>query len=512
MFMDRLTGQVEYPVVDTPDGSLMGLRKGNVSIFRGIPYATARRFHFPEPVSIWDGVRDALAYGPACPELNTDISPAGYLIPSYYMPQDEHCQTLNIWTCSPDSNAKKPVMIWIHGGGWVTGSSVEQYAYDGESLAEFGDVVLVSLNHRLNVLGALDLSAFGGEYARSGMCGLADLVEALRWVKKNIACFGGDPGNVTLFGQSGGGSKILSLMQTPAADGLYHKVVLQSGGNRYAKSDGTVTEKELQVQLGERVVQKLGLDAGSIAQIETVPYWFLAEAAKAAAEKLAAEVGNSGVLTRWEPACDGEYALPNPLEAGFREETRGIPMLVMSVLGEHFVNRFGGKDLLSAEERMAVLAETYGEDAQAVADAFRDAYPSHNVADAAYMDVESRAGLLRLCQKRLPFGTVYNAVFSLDFPIRGGYTPWHCADIPYVFHNAQYCEPEYIPGISERLQDAMSGAWTAFARTGNPSHDAIPAWPALSAKETATMIFDETITVGIDHDRKLLELLRNRRR
>lgn len=417
-----------------------------------------------------------------------------------------------MWTGSLDTAAKKPVMVWVHGGGWVTGSSVEQFAYDGESMAEFGNVVMVSFNHRINVLGALDLSAFGGEYAHSGMCGLADLVAALRWVKKNIACFGGDPDNVTLFGQSGGGSKILSLMQTPAADGLYHKVILQSGGSRYAKSDGTMTEKELQAQLGERVAQKLGLDARSIAQIETVPYWFLAEAAKAAVEELTAEAGNPGVLARWEPSYDGDYALPNPLEVGFREETRNIPMIVMSVLGEHFINRFGGKDLLSEEERMAALAKAYGEDAQAVADAFRAAYPSHNVADAAYMDGENRAGLLRLCKKRLPFGKVYNAVFSLSLPIRGGYTPWHCADIPYVFHNVQYCESEYIPGISERLQDAMAGAWAAFAWTGDPNHGGIPAWAPLSGDGIVTLIFDETIRIGADHDRKLLELLQNRRK
>ena len=507
MFMDQLKNQVEYPVVTTAKGKLMGLRKGKINIFRGIPYATAQRFHFPEPVRPWNGCRDALDYGPACPELNTDISPVGYLIPTYYMPQDENCQVLNVWTPSLDSAAKKPVMVWIHGGGWTTGSSVEQYAYDGESLADFGDVVLASVNHRLNVLGALDLSSFGEEYARSGMCGLADLVEALRWVRENIACFGGDPDNVTLFGQSGGGNKILSLMQTPAADGLYHKVILQSGGSRYAKTDGSIGLRELQKRLGERVVQKLGLNADTLKDIETVPYWFLAEATKAAVNELSAEIGNRPALSRWEAVHDGVYSLANPLEIGFREESRGIPFIVMTVLGEDKVNRFGGKDRLDEAQKAAVLRERYGSKAKAVAEAFRQAYPTHNIVDAAYIDTENRPELLKLCQLRQPYGKVYNAVFSLNMPIRGGYTAWHCSDIPYVFHNAEYCESEFIPGVSEKLQDAMAGAWAAFTRTGDPNHALLPQWKPMEGHAVTTMIFDEELRVGIDHDKALYALL-----
>ena len=184
----------------------------------------------PKPVTSWEGIKGAQTWGPVCPiPQATTVGGDDFVFPHRFWVENEHCQVLNIWTQSL-RQAKKPVMVWMHGGGFTNGSSMESYAYDGKTLCEFGDVVVVSVNHRLNIIGTLDLSAYGPEYANSRYTGMADLVAALQWVHDNIEAFGGDPGNVTIFGQSGGGGKVTRLMHMPAAKGLFHKVISESGG------------------------------------------------------------------------------------------------------------------------------------------------------------------------------------------------------------------------------------------------------------------------------------------
>src|SRR5690349_18478300 len=223
---------LDPPVVEVKGGKLRGLREGKTLSFLGIPYAEAERFELPKPVASWTGIKNAQVYGPVCPSPEqTTVSGDELVFPHRYWIANEHCQYLNVWTQNPSPAAKKTVMVWMHGGGFTNGSSMEAYAYDGRSLSEFGDVVVVSINHRLNILGTLDLSACGERYANSRYTGTADIVAALEWVRDNIEAFGGDPGNVMIFGQSGGGGKVVSMMHTPAAKGLFHRVSAQSGGN-----------------------------------------------------------------------------------------------------------------------------------------------------------------------------------------------------------------------------------------------------------------------------------------
>ena len=218
----------EVPVLETTSGKLKGYFYNGSYVFKGVPYAYADRFQMPVP-SQWEGVRDASSYGFVCPLMMQDTPSAELMVPHRYWPMDEHCQNLNIWTKELDKDAKKPVVVWLHGGGYFAGSSIEQVAYDGRNMCVKGDVVVVSINHRLNILGYLDLSPFGEKYYNSGNAGHADMVAALQWVHDNIALFGGDPENVTIFGQSGGGMKVADLMQIPAADGLFHKGLIMSG-------------------------------------------------------------------------------------------------------------------------------------------------------------------------------------------------------------------------------------------------------------------------------------------
>ncbi len=260
-------------VVTTEAGKVRGYLYNGISIFKGIRYAQAKRFHAPEPVRPWEGVWDASNYGFVCPYVDKKpwLSQELYL-PHRYWITDEDCQNLNIWTPACDGE-KRPVLVWLHGGGFNMGSAIEMAAYDGENMCRLGQVVVVSVNHRLNLLGYFDLSDFGEEYANSGNAGTDDLIAALRWVRDNIERFGGDPENVTLFGQSGGGAKITALLQSPGADGLFAKGINMSGVlqngvvGSYAKSGR---------RLGEVMMQELGVHG--VKELETVPYEALAAA------------------------------------------------------------------------------------------------------------------------------------------------------------------------------------------------------------------------------------------
>src|SRR5689334_9048104 len=264
---------LDPPVVEVKGGKLRGLREGKTFSFLGIPYAEAERFELPKPVAPWTGVKSAQAWGPACPAPEqTTVSSDELVFPHRYWVANEHCHYLNVFTQNLTPAARKPVMVWFHGGGFTNGSSMESYAYDGRSLSEFGDVVVVSVNHRLNILGTLDLSAYGPQYANSRYTGTADLVASLEWVRDNISAFGGDPDNVMIFGQSGGGGKVVSMMHTPAAKGLFHRVSAQSGGNNnYRNTDPAEAIKGRQA-IAAQVLKQLNLTGNDIDKLKTIPY------------------------------------------------------------------------------------------------------------------------------------------------------------------------------------------------------------------------------------------------
>ena len=216
-------------VVQTRQGKLRGFYYDDVFNFWGVRYARARRFHMPVPPESWEGVRTAMAYGHVSPLLEDPIPDFELTVPHRFWPEGEDCLNLNIATPTLDTNAKKPVMVWFHGGGFSDGSAIAHIAFEGDNMARNHDVVMVCVNHRLNAFGFLDLSMYGDEYKNSGNVGIADLVAALQWVQENIQAFGGDPNNVTIFGQSGGGGKVNALGQSPAADGLFQKAIVMSG-------------------------------------------------------------------------------------------------------------------------------------------------------------------------------------------------------------------------------------------------------------------------------------------
>lgn len=501
MFIKKLTKQVisnpDSPVVQTKAGKLRGLLTQDAYIFRGIRYAQAKRFHMPEPVAPWTGVKDAIVYGAVCPEVTTVLPHDQYTVPHVFYPQDEDCQFLNVWTQALDENAKKPVLVWLHGGGFSTGSGIEHFAYDGEELSKFGDVVVVTLNHRLNLLGFLDLSAYGEQYKYSANVGMADIVEALRWVRDNIAAFGGDPNNVTLFGQSGGGGKVAALLQTPSADGLFHRAVIQSGVTRGFPPNGDTCD------MAAAILQALDIAPENAHQLETLPY-----------HRIARVVAKMNAGMRFAPKQDDDFYLGSAFDVGVCAHAKTIPVVVGTVLGE-FSNNFNRslgdnrKNTWSEPERRAQLQAAFGDAADEVIAAFQKAYPDKNMADAAFVDTMFRVGALEYAALRAQSGCcgTYNYVFALESPLYGGTLPWHNAEIPYVFHNAQYLEPSYIPGVTEQLQPLVAGAWVNFAKTGNPNTPGLPRWDEVTPQHTPTMLFDKTCRVGVDHDKDLMAAL-----
>ena len=488
------------PIAQTKAGKLRGFILDGTYTFYGIKYADAKRFQMPEEVKPWDGIRDALSYGYVCPMLAQDAPVGEIMVPHRYWSKDENCQYLNIWTRSLSQDAKKPVLVWLHGGGFAAGSSIEQVAYDGENMSKEGDVVVVTLNHRLNILGYLDLSPFGCKYANSANAGNADIVAALNWVRDNIANFGGDPENVTIFGQSGGGMKVWTLMQTPSADGLFHKAIIQSG-----LVDGfIITPKEDGTRIVNALLKALGAPEGNVEQLEKLPYEQLA----AAYNKVSPELAKQGAYIGGFPVAN-EFYMGDPRIVGFTKHARTIPIMIGTVLAEFafapgITNKYG----LSMEEIVPMIRKKYGETSDELIALFRKAYPEKNLTDLLVLDSLFRAPSKDFIEKRTiyPEAPVYSYLFAFEFPFDDGKPAWHCSEIPFVFHNTDKVVICNIPDISDKLEDQISGAWISFAYKGNPNYPGLPDWPPCRPGDEVTMIFDKYCEVKHNFDHELISV------
>lgn len=489
-------------LVATRQGTLQGYVHDGLSIFKGVPYATARRFHAPEPVQPWPGVRDAASYGYICPLLTNDRPNGELYVPHRFWPMDEDCQNLNVWTPALD-DGRRPVLVWLHGGGYEAGSAIEHIAYDGANLARLGDAVVVSVNHRLNILGYFDLSDFGPEYANSGNAGGDDIIAALRWVRENIAAFGGDPENVTVFGQSGGGAKVTTLLQSPAADGLFAKGMVMSGVIGPVLGDACGSGREL----AEAVMAELGVSG--VQALETVDYAAFARAYR----KVKPALEQAGKYVGCRPHPNAFYA-GDPLVVGFRPESASVPLLVGSVFGEFTSFGPGLAELraLDGDAQRNLVRQQLGQTADGLLELFRQAYPERPTADLLRLDAIFRAPEIDYISARAALNErTWSYLFNMDQPIDGGNTPWHCCDIPYVFHNIDLVEyphgPQADPGLSARVEQAAFESLMAFARTGDPANPAVPAWPASRPDAEQTLILDAAPRVRVNYDHALIRAL-----
>ena len=496
--MKRFFCEADAPLVRTEKGTVRGYYYDGNYIFKGIPYARAKRFHAPEAVPAWEGTLDATNYGYVSPLLHYEKPSAELFFTHRYWVEGEDCQNLNIWTTDLTPANLKPVFVWIHGGGFSDGSSIEGECYDGSSLTKSADCVVVSVNHRLNVFGYLDFSDYGEEYENSGNNGMLDLIAALKWVQENIAAFGGDPSCVTICGQSGGGGKVTTLGQSPAADGLYHKAIVMSG--EVATHDAEVLGSAKDCV--EAMMEVLHLQ--DVHEMETVPFRLVADAYNRVMPSIAAQKKNIGCM----PIRNAFFA-GNPLRVGWRKETIHIPLIIGACFSEFlsFDGRGINKKSLSREEGRRIIEETAGKEAaKELCTAFEKAYPERNPVDILFADWLFRAPTSEHAKLRASQGgTVFSYQFVADFPFEGGRGAWHGADLPFLMHNAERFPLINIPKADE-MQNRISSALSAFMRTGNPNCEAIPVWDAVTEDTEPVLLIDQEFRVVPDYDKEFLPL------
>ena len=499
-------------VAQTANGKVAGYIQDGVTIFKGIPYAKANRFEAPVQADSWEGIRSCRQYGPVSPQgaragwANDEIAFAFNWNDGV---QGEDCLRLNVWTPALDSR-KRPVMVWLHGGGYSAGSGQELPSYDGTSLAFAEDVVVVSINHRLNVLGFLDLSAYGEKYAKSANAGLLDIVASLKWVRDNIAAFGGDPSNVTIFGQSGGGGKVTTLLATPCAKGLFHKAIVQSG------SMLRTMESKYSRKIGIATVRNLGLDASSIDKISEVPYGELLAAGEKAIAQVKAEADRDGVASfifGWAPTVDGSVLPSQPFDPQAPAISAEIPMIIGTTRHEFSMTTYvPALRNAGREEVIGILKGRYGEGTERFLELFAKAYPGSKPADMLDADFVFRPGAIEQALRKSLQGAapVYMYMFNWESPVLDGILrSTHCMEIPFVFNNADRHASMTGGGAQAmELASKMSHCWAEFARCGKPSAEGLPEWEPFEAEKRAVMFFDNTCKMSYSHDKELMDFIR----
>ncbi len=512
-------------VISMASGRLQGTVRDDVEVFKGIPYGAPpigpRRFRPPVAAPPWTGVRDASAFGaramqltrPMIPELGDALTGSG--------PMSEDCLYLNVWTPS-SASGRRPVMVWLHGGGYQTGAGTSSM-YDGTALARKRDVVLVTVNHRLNAFGYLYLAGLGdSQFADTSNLGMLDIVSALEWVRDNIAVFGGDPGNVTVFGESGGAAKTYMVMAMPKAKGLFHRAIAQSTlvdmAVRAMPADDAVRN-------AERLLKRLGLTRAQAGQLQTMP----AETILAALDRVPVTATDDGALiaTAFYPVLDGRTVPTHPFDPVAPAVSANVPLLVGSTETE--VTPYMTAELLEpldAAELQRRVRESLRVDeqtAERVIALYRSQRPQASFADLAIIiatdnSVMRHSGHMTSERKAAQGAApVYAYYFKWYTPVRQGkLRSMHAIELPFVFDHVD--DARFMVGDGQdryALADQMSAAWAAFARTGNPNHPGLPMWKPFTTGERATMVFDRECRLENDpygDERRMLATIRESQR
>ncbi len=484
---DAAFAAIGQPVVETALGKVRGRHEHGVMVFCGIPYAAStagtNRFMPPQPARPWSGIRDAFSFGPSAPQ-NADHS-SGREPFSQIEAIGEDCLSLNIFAPRGRSAGKRPVMVWLHGGGWRIGAGSAP-ALRGLRLARLGDVVLVTINHRLDLLGHLRIGDGDERFADAANNGVLDMIAALRWVRANAAAFGGDPGNVTIFGQSGGGSKVAALLAAEAAKGLFHKAIAQSCSGCLR-----ITERKEAETLAAGVAAKLGLGRLSGAALQQVPLESLIAAA-------------AGVH---RPALDGRTFTRHPYDPDAPRTAAGIPLLIGNVADETRLNIVSADpaifdlDLAEVTRRLARYLHLDSARAARLLEAYHAAYPQdrpgdllgHVTADYSYV-----RNTRLMADRQASVAPVYSYMFTRRSPVRNGMLrSAHETEVPFVFGTASAARSMVGGGPDiALLEHMMITTWASFARTGDPNNSLLPHWDRHIPGSSSAMLLDRHAAMG----------------
>jgi len=488
--------------VETTAGKVRGLVIEKIQAFKGVPYgastAGARRFLPPVKVQPWTGVRDAFETGLRSPLIDSVLVPEWTPL-NLREPMGEDCLNLNLWTPGATRVDKRPVMVWLHGGGYSAGSP-NMIPYDGANLARKHDVVVVGLTHRLNVFGFAYLAELGGEkYADASNAGMKDIIAGLEWIRDNVASFGGDPGNVTIFGQSGGAGKVSTLLGMPAAQGLFHRAIAQSGSV-------TSMPASAATESAEALMSRLGLKRNQVDDLQRLPMQQLLDAIPApnrGGERGGRGRGGPGAGFNAAPVVDGKSLPRNVFDPTATDISANVPLLIGSTETEVTWNvntdYTPPVDDAALRERIRKTLRS-ADDAQidgVIAIYRKDRPKASNLDLALILETDAspfRSGTDTQAERKAALGRapVYVYRFQWYSPVSGGrLRAMHCMDIPFVFENVDISQSVVGDGPDRSaLADKMSSAWVAFARNGNPNHKGLPKWDPFTSDRRATMIFN----------------------
>lgn len=484
-----------FHVVETTSGKVQGISTAGIKEFKGIPYGAPtggkNRFMPPKKPVPWTGVRECFVHGQCCPQTVSNLrSEYGMMIQWDQQSggMGEDCLVLNVWTPGVNDAAKRAVLVSFHGGGFTTGSG-NAPGFDGAQLALFGDVVVVTVNHRLASYGYTHLADLGAppEFAYAGVTGIMDLVASLQWVKENIANFGGDPGRVMIFGQSGGGAKTSTILATPSARGLFHRGAVQSG------SSLRLTTREQATKTAELLLEKLSIPKTRIADIQKISWQQLLEAQVSVAP---------GLAGGFAPVVDGTVLPHHPFDPVAPPESSDVPVIISTTLEDAALALTNFN--LDEAGLKTVLTQRYADKAEEIFALYKQRYPQKSpflIQAQVFTDSGFRRSAITQAERKAALGKApaYMYLWSWVSPGFGGkFGAVHGTDVSASFHNVRDNIVGVGSAVGKVMCDRLASAWVAFAKTGDPNNSQIPRWPAYDANARATMVFDTDTRVEND--------------
>ncbi len=497
----------DIAIAKTEYGKVRGYILRGIPTFLGMPYGAdtsgKNRFMPPQKPAAWTDIRSAMWWGNTAPQImEKRYANAYYSFADHWNYDDvsEDCLKINVWTPAVDT-AKRPVVVWLHGGGFTNGNGIEQDGYHGENLARLGNIVFCSLNHRLGPFGYSHLKAAGG-HAASGNVGNLDMVAALEWVKNNISNFGGDPNNVTIIGQSGGGAKVTTLMNMPSAKGLFHKAMCLSG-NSLIGANNEYAEK-----LGLKIMEEAGLKQGEIEKLQQIPWREYIDITNKAVDKMADEAKRLNVVRGgFSPVSDGAYLNDKPFFSDSNHFSADIPLMICSTFNEQSPSRIeAGLENVTLSDVKEKIKSRFGDKSSEIVEAYAKNFPKARPIELWSMIISNRKNSIatadaKVGQKKAP---VYLSWFGWQPPLFDNrMRAFHCADICFWFYNTDLMITHTGGGKRPRaLSEKMAKSFLNFVKTGNPNGGGLPTWKPYSTQNGETMILDDACALVNDPDRE----------